>query len=331
MRTMKRPLLMPDVRASLVVAASIVVLSPSVGLPCSCLPSSAREAFAHATQVFSGHVMAFEDPYAKDVIQDSLSPVTITFAVERVWKGDVGSTVRVQTARGGESCGFAFRTGEQYLVYAYNSGVSLCSRTTELARASEDLGALGTGHAPQPETTVPSPRPTETVPPPRPGEPGSRIGTPRYVGVGKPYVPPAIQILLTGLPSKEVRHATVELKDLRWAVSLWKPGTTRYNNPSQQVAAPVEQIGQGELGFTVSPGRYQIRIQAYDPTAAAWKGLDSYPDVLGHYCVNCFDHPAHDYHPITGTFEVDFTGYPFVTVSLVSVPAAAKIEDHVAE
>jgi len=35
------------------------------------------------------------------------------------------------------------------------------------------------------------------------------------------------------------------------------------------------------------------------------------------------------YHPITGTFDVDFSGYPFVTVSLVSAPAAARIRDDV--
>jgi len=315
---------------TLIATLSAVALGPSSGLACSCMLSSPAEELDHATHVFSGRVTAWEDPYAADVIQDSLEPVTITLAVERVWKGDVGPTVQVQTARDGASCGFTFHMGEQYLVYAYNSQVSLCSRTMGLASASEDLAALGTGHEPARETTAPSPHPTESPPAPlRPGEPGSRIGTPRYVGVGKPYVPPPIQVILTGLPSKQIGTATVELRELRWAVSLWKPGTARYDDLSQQVAAPKERTGEGEISLDVPPGRYQIRIQAYDPAAAAWKALDSYPDVLGHYCINCFDHPAHDYHPIGGTFEVDFSGYPFVTVSLVSVPAAAAIHDEV--
>jgi hypothetical protein len=323
---------MRNVLSWILVAVSMVALGPSSALSCSCILSSPTDALDHATRVFSGRVTAMEDPYAGDILQDSLDPVIITFIVERVWKGDVGPTVQIQTARDGASCGFTFHEGEQYLVYAYNSQVSLCSRTKVLASASEDLAELGAGHEPARETTASSARRTDSTPaPPRPGEPGSRVGTPRYIGVGEPYVPPPIEVLLMGLPSKQVGTATVQLKDLRWAVSLWKPGTARYDDLSQQVAAPMERIGEGKIAFDVPPGRYQIRIQVYDLGAAAWRALYSYPDILGHYCINCFDHPAHEYHPIAGTFEVDFTGYPFVTVSLVSVPAAAKIEDHVVE
>ena len=142
-------------------------------------------------------------------------------------------------------------------------------------------------------------------------------------------MPPPIQVRLMGIPSKQVGTRTVDLRDLRWAVSLWKPATVRYDDLSKQVAAPKERAGAGEISFDVPPGLYQVRIQAYDPGAAAWKALDSYPDVLGHYCINCFDHPAQEYHPVEGTFDVDFSGYPFVAVSLVSVPAGAGIHDEV--
>jgi hypothetical protein len=161
----------------------------------------------------------------------------------------------------------------------------------------------------------------------QPAEPGSRVGTPRYVGVGEPYVPPAVQVHLAGLPEKPVDGETVELSKLRWAVSVWRPDTTRYDDLAKQVAAPKERTGPGAIAFDVPSGRYQIRIQAYDPNAHAWQPLTSYPDVLGHYCINCFDHPAAEYRLITGSFEVNFSGYPFVDVSLESVPVGATIED----
>jgi hypothetical protein len=125
------------------------------------MPVAPADALDHATKVFSRRVTALEDPYAAAVIQDSLDPVTIMFVVKRVWKGDVGPTVQVRTARRGASCGFSLREGEQYLVYAYNFHVSLCSRTKVLASASEDLAALGAGHEPAREATASSARRTD--------------------------------------------------------------------------------------------------------------------------------------------------------------------------
>ena len=152
----------------LVATLSVVALDPSSGLACSCIgPSSPTAALEHATDVFSGRVTAVEDRYAAAIIKDSTDPVTIVFAVDRVWKGDVGPTANATTVRDGASCGFSFQDGESYLVYAYNSFVGLCSRTKLLASASEDLAELGPGRAPTIRTTEPGDHPT-VVPAPTP-------------------------------------------------------------------------------------------------------------------------------------------------------------------
>ena len=69
-----------------------------------------------------------------------------------VWKGPARVSFTVATgAREGE-CGYAFRAGETYLVYAYqhNDGALVtdsCTRTQPASDAREDLGALGPGQS----------------------------------------------------------------------------------------------------------------------------------------------------------------------------------------
>jgi hypothetical protein len=57
--------------------------------------------------------------------------------------------VVVFTGSGGGDCGFPFRRGESYLVYASANtdgwlGTGICGRTAELSRAAADLRELGT-------------------------------------------------------------------------------------------------------------------------------------------------------------------------------------------
>jgi hypothetical protein len=78
----------------------------------------------------------------------------VTFAVARNWKGSDQSTIVVNTPASSASCGVDFVQGLEYLVYASeNEGIlqtNLCSRTTQLGAASEDLAVLGAGSAPVP-------------------------------------------------------------------------------------------------------------------------------------------------------------------------------------
>jgi hypothetical protein len=68
--------------------------------------------------------------------------------VERSYRGSVGKTAEVVTGSGGSDCGYDFRMGEHYLVYAYphpQSGklyTGICQRTQPISDAGDDLDYL---------------------------------------------------------------------------------------------------------------------------------------------------------------------------------------------
>jgi hypothetical protein len=76
--------------------------------------------------------------------------VSVRMRVDRVWKGDIGADLLLTTDL--SDCGFEFRSGEQYIVYASATGEQLtttvCHRTHVLADAASDLKYLGRGTAP---------------------------------------------------------------------------------------------------------------------------------------------------------------------------------------
>jgi hypothetical protein len=80
---------------------------------------------------------------------DSSPHMVVTLHVERAYKGNVGSEVRVHTGLGGGDCAAIYATGVNYLVYASDSrpgelGVSMCSPGgwTEDGRVATDLRYL---------------------------------------------------------------------------------------------------------------------------------------------------------------------------------------------
>lgn len=124
-----------------------LLLPVAPALACSCIvPKPPQESLQEAAVVFSGRVVRVE---AAVFSSSSLDPVTVTFAVDRWWKGPGTQRVTMKTAREGASCGYRFAEGSEYLVYAYASGdgndlrVSSCSRTSPLASAGDDIAALG--------------------------------------------------------------------------------------------------------------------------------------------------------------------------------------------
>jgi len=120
---------------------------------CSCIrPPPPIEALEESTAVFSGTVLRVDRGLLG--IGDFLDGISVTFDVERSWKGVTEKTVVVETSSSGGLCGYGFKESEKYLVYAHDVSGSLqttiCSRTVLLANAQEDLGALGSGTVPQP-------------------------------------------------------------------------------------------------------------------------------------------------------------------------------------
>jgi hypothetical protein len=69
----------------------------------------------------------------------------VMFAIERAFRGVQVPTADVTTGMGGGDCGYAFKLGERYVVYAYRAkdgsrlGTGICSRTRLASQAAEDL------------------------------------------------------------------------------------------------------------------------------------------------------------------------------------------------
>jgi len=126
----------------------VVAASASVARACFCIIDDVPESFERANAVFLGEVTDVTDPQTTDV--DAPLPgrlYTITFAVEKSWKGvsPVTTTVKVLSAQGHYGC-FAYpevHKGERYLVYAdapYENGAEnrawnmiwSCNRTAKI-------------------------------------------------------------------------------------------------------------------------------------------------------------------------------------------------------
>lgn len=131
----------------LLVCVAGLTIVPELVFACTCIPLSPEETYEISTAVFAGRVVSIEAPV--EPMLSSLDPLRITFQVWRVWKGPDQSTIMIATARETMSCGYPFKEGGVYLVYAFGSedewSTHLCSRTQPLLGAGKDLIALGEG------------------------------------------------------------------------------------------------------------------------------------------------------------------------------------------
>jgi hypothetical protein len=157
-----------------------VLLLPSRADACSCAEAlDIREAAARATAIFAGtatkvahlepwrlrarravlnwwYFRVLDDP--PQWLQDENDTFyhskaygyRVTFRVTTVWKGGVAQEVDAYTNMASAACGFPFREGREYLVYAREDElqrglfVSSCSRTIELGTPGSwnDMGVL---------------------------------------------------------------------------------------------------------------------------------------------------------------------------------------------
>jgi hypothetical protein len=86
---------------------------------CSCVGGESRhEALERSAAVFAGVPVAANDVMAGALYVSSADPIVYTFVVSSVWKGDIEDTLRVASERDGSSCGYEFRLGQDYLVFA---------------------------------------------------------------------------------------------------------------------------------------------------------------------------------------------------------------------
>ena len=111
------------------------------GTPCGALGS--------ASAVFVGTVTGARERKFEGKKDDiDWTPIAFKFSVSQAFSGVEGAEVEVATGRGGGDCGYGFRKGETYLVYAYKSSdgktllTGICTRTRPVADAAEDLEFL---------------------------------------------------------------------------------------------------------------------------------------------------------------------------------------------
>jgi len=111
---------------------------PYGGAPC--------KAFATTPVIFSGRVTKISQIAIKldsgDVYQERI----VTFDVRHRYRGPENDAVtQVVTGFGGGDCGYDFRTGRDYLVYAFPDPptgklyTGICQRTRPLSEAADDL------------------------------------------------------------------------------------------------------------------------------------------------------------------------------------------------
>src|SRR5260370_347920 len=148
----------------LAITLFMAMLTTESVLGCSCMSGGTPcHAFGGASAVFVGTAItvktAERNPATKPSEVD-WTPRTFKFSVEQAYLGVEGAEVEVATGMGGGDCGYGFKLGERYLVYAYRSGdnnrlaTGICTRTKPYAMANEDLEFLGTLSSVAPGVTI---------------------------------------------------------------------------------------------------------------------------------------------------------------------------------
>lgn len=104
---------------------------------CSCAPASDLGSYRSADVVFTGDAVEHRDPRTGERLVSTADPLFWRFEVESVDKGRVPEVVEVATARDGGACGYGFREGGRYQVFARSGEDRL---QTGLCDGTRDLG-----------------------------------------------------------------------------------------------------------------------------------------------------------------------------------------------
>lgn len=110
------------------VAPALVVVGASSAIACSCIPQRPdKVAVEDAEAVFTGTVTEVEPG-----VDIGFDKVTWTFAVEEVYKGNVGPIQDIRTHTQSAACGLTFTESKRYVVFAYSGDRSLTSDQKQL-------------------------------------------------------------------------------------------------------------------------------------------------------------------------------------------------------
>lgn len=143
-----------------VISAVALSLASALGLSlaareadaCSCRPPPPPErALEAAEAVFEARVSA--PPTSKSAAggtASSADEARVALKILRAWKGagvEAGRDVTLVTPSGSAACGYGFKAGESYVIYAARSpsgdlATNICTRTRRSQDAAEDVAAL---------------------------------------------------------------------------------------------------------------------------------------------------------------------------------------------
>lgn len=135
-----------------IVSALAVAVTPALGATwasaCSCVGATDAESAERADAIFAGTVTSTTTPKHP---ASSTGPVTYTFAVSRVYKGEVATSQPVGSVISGASCGLELNGSGPFLVFASATRdgdppleANLCGGTRPLA--SGPAAAFGAGY-----------------------------------------------------------------------------------------------------------------------------------------------------------------------------------------
>jgi len=136
---------------SISIATALLALSVSNVKACDCMfgGSPPCEEYWRSEAVFAGRVIKKATFYMEEGEGDSrykYQQVLARFSIEQAFKGIAGDEVEIVTGMGDGDCGFHFKDGERYVVYAIRSGrdksrlySGACNRIKLVAEAEEDF------------------------------------------------------------------------------------------------------------------------------------------------------------------------------------------------
>jgi hypothetical protein len=140
-------------RFTLVATVGAVLLHASPAAACSCgiFDSPTADRCAKAGRVFAGTIAGYREITGPDLLVRRLGPVEVELAVDRVWRGDVASSVVAYTGRGDGDCGIWLAPGTRFVVCddaANDAGpeFNFCSHPAFAADSLE--GSLGPAFEP---------------------------------------------------------------------------------------------------------------------------------------------------------------------------------------
>jgi hypothetical protein len=140
----------------ILVAMVMALVGTAVAAPpcwaCSCAPSTPKQKAESADVVFTGKVLKIT---GGDTSNGSYGDdnVKVRFRVGKVYKGNPRRHTKVFTNESGAACGYHFKKGEKYTVFAdrHNNGTkhtNLCSGTKK-GSIDPDTYGLPEGHPPR--------------------------------------------------------------------------------------------------------------------------------------------------------------------------------------